>query len=267
MSLRTIETYRKEILAFYKRTSGGALHHYLATPTPRSLKDACEDLYGRRNDTFDDYILQAFFRFKPDEDPISVIKNFDIDKFKPIQNFLKEKTVNTNKNNLNLIAWLIDFKPRPHFLYIKENTPIEENIDMPPQKENHTYIRRVKLAPQNKPTKPIALLISFILLLAAYYQIASFHLQLPWIIQPSTFDIAILQNQKVIKDSSFYIHTNKDLANHFHLNKDSLNFLIFSNSNQQNSTVLKIKPSFYSKTIMVKQSLPDTLIIKLIEKN
>ncbi|MGE9310792.1 hypothetical protein ACLOAU_04080 [Niabella sp. CJ426] len=62
--------------------------------------------------------MKSFFECPLNEElHPSRIKRFDIDKFKPLQNFLK-KPVNTREKNIELLAWLIDFKFRPYSRYI-----------------------------------------------------------------------------------------------------------------------------------------------------
>ncbi len=50
----------------------------------------------------------------------------DLDKFKPMGNFLKRKTKSTDRTNLELIAWLIGFESRP-FLNYKHSILITPN--------------------------------------------------------------------------------------------------------------------------------------------
>ncbi len=42
------------------------------------------------------------------------IRGFETDKFKPLDNYLKGHTERTDDKNLELLAWLIDFRHRPH---------------------------------------------------------------------------------------------------------------------------------------------------------
>lgn len=62
-------------------------------------------------------MLRSFLE-KPDNEDISesAIRRFDPDKFKPLNNFLKKGT-NTDLKNIELLAWLIDFRPRPYSNY------------------------------------------------------------------------------------------------------------------------------------------------------
>ncbi|MBO9684850.1 MAG: hypothetical protein J7502_19630, partial [Flavisolibacter sp.] len=47
----------------------------------------------------------------------SCIRHFDLDKFKPLSNYLK-KGLNTRDKNVELLAWLIEFEYRPFAKYI-----------------------------------------------------------------------------------------------------------------------------------------------------
>lgn len=44
---------------------------------------------------------------------IEAIKNHHINKFKPLVNYLKGQVLNTDQKNTELLAWLINFEPRP----------------------------------------------------------------------------------------------------------------------------------------------------------
>ena len=50
------------------------------------------------------------------------IENFDVEKFRSIGNFLKGKSEKTNTSSLNLIAILVDCKPRPYSKFLKSGS-------------------------------------------------------------------------------------------------------------------------------------------------
>ncbi len=136
MGIKTRQHYQKEILAKYKKEKGGELRGYLAAPTRSQIRDACVYLFHRRNEKNDEYILSRFFQFKNDDNKLLEIKNFGDGRFRSIENFLKEEVENTSIRNLNLISWLIDFKPRPYEEYSKfENSITEEALIDKPESE------------------------------------------------------------------------------------------------------------------------------------
>jgi len=142
MKLKTSVTYRNEILEKYKRERGGEMISYLLEPTRKQIKEACIWLINRRKEKYDDLILNRFFQFKENENKIYAIERTKGDKFKPIVNFLTGETKSTTPANLELIAWLIDFKPRPLSVYLKPNSNLE-NIFKEPEiaQQNHVYYK------------------------------------------------------------------------------------------------------------------------------
>lgn len=125
---RTVETYKQEILTHYKRGKGGELSGYLVEPTPALVKQACIARYSLKTSKEDLKCLKQFFKLKDGDDVILAIEKTEVSKFKPAVNFFKEEVKNPNHSNLELIAWLINFKPRPLYSYIQT-----ENLD--PNKE------------------------------------------------------------------------------------------------------------------------------------
>lgn len=121
MEPRTSESYKREILEQYKRDKGGEVSIYLTKPTRRQIREACLWLLDKRDSEYDRQILNRFFQFKNEENRFRDIQNFEDGKFRPVQNFLKEDVQKTDVKNLELIAWLIDFEPRPLSKYLKSD--------------------------------------------------------------------------------------------------------------------------------------------------
>lgn len=133
MEIKTSNSYQKEVLEKYKRNKGGELSTYLLNPTSRLIKQACILLLDKRTSTDDNNILNCFFQFRDEESRIREVKSFDNDRFKPIVYFLKGKTSTTSDENIELISWLIDFKPRPLRQYLKSDNLISEIDDSKPE--------------------------------------------------------------------------------------------------------------------------------------
>ncbi|WP_291871689.1 hypothetical protein [Maribacter sp.] len=128
MEIKTSESYQKKILEKYKKEKGGEMNSFLMEPTTRQIREACMYLLEKRSSKDDNYILNRFFQFKNEENKWREIQNFDANKFRPIVNFLKNKAKKTSPENIELISWLIDFKPRPLQEYLKSNfSDIDQN--------------------------------------------------------------------------------------------------------------------------------------------
>lgn len=128
MPVRTSESYQREVFEKYLKEKGGEMFGYLASPTRRQIREACIYLIDKRKAKYDEQTLDRFFRFSGDGNELSEIQKFDADKFRPIVNFLKGKVNRTSPENIELISWLIDFRPRP----LKEY--LDEGVFFPDQK-------------------------------------------------------------------------------------------------------------------------------------
>jgi len=110
-------SYSKAILALYR--------HKLATQdpfmpirqlSPGSIKTAClEACREREIDLKGTRALRGFFQTGSDRETfLTAIDEFPISKFKPVRNFLIGKTKNPDDMVVELVAWLVDFQPRPY---------------------------------------------------------------------------------------------------------------------------------------------------------
>jgi len=100
--------YQKKIAA------NNAFPLSLIQPTPARLKAECLAVCNKRFERKDERTLRAFFGEGGDKGAsLQAINRCDVDKFRPLNNFLKESTGTTDPKNIELLAWLIDFKDRP----------------------------------------------------------------------------------------------------------------------------------------------------------
>ncbi|GGG14013.1 hypothetical protein GCM10011344_13320 [Dokdonia pacifica] len=122
MERKTFQTYKKEILEKYQEEKGGEVRSYLIDPTRKRIREACIFLFEKRNEKTDKEILRRFFDFREGEDQQQKIENFHLNKFRPIDNFLKGKTKDPDNICVEMVSWLIDFKPRSYTIYFSYNT-------------------------------------------------------------------------------------------------------------------------------------------------
>lgn len=108
--------YKHKVLTFYhQQREKGMLASRLMNPTPAGLKKECERVLSERYLPSDKKILHDFFGdFDTPQSLSSRIPRFETDKFKPLVLRLKEKTLETDTCNIELLAWLIDYRPRPY---------------------------------------------------------------------------------------------------------------------------------------------------------
>src|SRR6185503_726601 len=108
--------YKRSVLAEYeKKKASGALSFNLTHITPANLKSECMAVCEARFERKDEKLLQAFFGQRADATAYrQAIKNGGADRFRPLVTFLRKKSIGTDEKNIELLAWLIDFEPRPY---------------------------------------------------------------------------------------------------------------------------------------------------------
>jgi len=121
------------LAAFKKKLDDKLLPLELVSPTRKSLKKYSYDVCLQRYDPKDELLLSSFFGQR--DNPGAYANAIDLskaEKFRTLHNFLNDKTESTDFVNISMLAWLIDFQPRPYH----ENLRIVENAVMPVQPES-----------------------------------------------------------------------------------------------------------------------------------
>ena len=131
MNRNSIEDYKKDIKSKYEDAKTGEFSGLLIKPSPAELKNLCLVLFDKGCNKLDQEILDRFFEVDDKSNKRKQIENFDVDKFRPISNFMKGRTEVTRVVNLDLIAVLVDFNPRPYRKFIAGNKEeLTEHIDI-----------------------------------------------------------------------------------------------------------------------------------------
>jgi len=110
------DDYKESVLkAFTEIKKDGLLPSALVDPTSSKLKKECLDFFMVRYTPKDQEVFKSIFgRRNSAEEYYLNIKTSNADKFKPLRNFLKGETDSTHERNIELLAWLINFQPRPY---------------------------------------------------------------------------------------------------------------------------------------------------------
>ncbi|MGN8072604.1 hypothetical protein [Mucilaginibacter sp. 22184] len=100
---------------YHDKKAQSELPFHLSHPTAARLKAECLRVCEKRYHRKDENLLHSFFDRQ--EDPASyrnAIRKTDPDKFRPLVTYLKQSGQRrTSEKNIELLAWLIDFEPRP----------------------------------------------------------------------------------------------------------------------------------------------------------
>ena len=108
--------YRALVLEDYRRKKDrNELSLYLMLATPAKLRNECEAVFATRYLAKDEKTLKLFFGARQTAEGYEqAIRKVDIDKFRPLRNLLSNPEIGTDDKNIELLAWLIDFEPRPY---------------------------------------------------------------------------------------------------------------------------------------------------------
>jgi hypothetical protein len=122
--------YKKLVLEdFDQKILAQQLPAELISPTPGGLKSESVKICERRFDSKDEILLSSFFNKREDAYAYrQAIYNGNADVFKPLTNFLKDRSINTALKNIDLLAWLIDFRPRPYNPSLIITSKIQDKI-------------------------------------------------------------------------------------------------------------------------------------------
>jgi hypothetical protein len=107
--------YQKLVFQDYqKKKADNALSPRLIYPTPAQIKEECIAVCSDRYSKKDEACLIGFFGRREDQAAyMQAIEKHETDKFKPLVNYLRSKVGMTELKNIELLAWLINFEPRP----------------------------------------------------------------------------------------------------------------------------------------------------------
>lgn len=100
---------------YEEKKSSNTISPRLIIATPAELRNECIAVCQTRFAPKDQRILRNFFGDigSDVETCTRVIRRCDPGKFKPLQKYLKKESQETHFRNIDLLAWLIDFEPRP----------------------------------------------------------------------------------------------------------------------------------------------------------
>lgn len=147
--------YQKAIKNKLKEACYGEFSSYLLDPKLTSLRTICEIIVDRELSKADENTFRLFFNVAKEDDLKKSIQKFDIDRLKPIQFFIKRENYNAGIEYLEILAIMIDFKPRPLSNFIKndsldssksvERITIGKILSLNPMKMKKVFLEKRKL--------------------------------------------------------------------------------------------------------------------------
>lgn len=115
--------YEADVLRDYReKKASGALKTNLSHPTPAKLKKECMEVFDKGYLKKDEMALRSFFDLKGDPETYRLaIKKWETDKFRQLNAVLRTGSIKTDEKNIELLAWLTGFQPRPFAFWLKEH--------------------------------------------------------------------------------------------------------------------------------------------------
>lgn len=109
--------YIRLVVADFKKKQQDSERPLLATFTRKSIRQQCINVLDERKsigENIEANILHAFFGVPPKgQDLRTLIEFYPLDKFRPLENLMRGRIQTGDWANVELLAWLIDFKHRP----------------------------------------------------------------------------------------------------------------------------------------------------------
>lgn len=111
-----LDDYKKAVIFnYHEKKEKGLLSLNLSHPSPAKLREECLNVLRSRFDAKDLPFIKEFFNSNIESSDYShSIKRFDADRFRPLVRFMRSQIEDTADRNIELLAWLIDFEPRPY---------------------------------------------------------------------------------------------------------------------------------------------------------
>ena len=138
------EEYKKKVIQDYrKKKEEGKLPPNLERHTAARLRNECLQVFHHRYNDQDSEIFKALCQEEKTnaQEYFQKIKISGTNKFKALDNYLKGVSEDTSENNIELLAWLIDFEARPYkpgdiYKWAQSELLSSNTINLPFSKQN-----------------------------------------------------------------------------------------------------------------------------------
>ena len=138
--------YRDAVILAYKNVkAAGKLAEELLSAKRTSIRSLCLRKYTEGLTPEDEKFFNSFFNPKSiNRDLKTLIAGSDLDRFRPIENFINGSVKSPNEENTKLLAILIDFQDRPMSNWLAKNPQIadKEKTETPEDKTQYSSIKK-----------------------------------------------------------------------------------------------------------------------------
>lgn len=128
--------FQSQVLKHYQeKRASDQLDFASPKPTTAKIKRGCEEALANRFDTRDEPFLRSYFKPKEGQRLDLAIQHFPIDRFRPLNYYLRDHSKNPDFKHIKLLAWLIDFPARPYRSSYETHMEASETEDVQPPVE------------------------------------------------------------------------------------------------------------------------------------
>jgi hypothetical protein len=154
MTQNNLEAYKKAIKQKYETEKTGLYSSLLLQPSRANLRKLCVERFKENQSKDDATTFKVFFGFEFGEGNLNRLKS-ETDRFRALENFLKNTTDCNDREGINLIAILVDYTPRPFLKFAKHFSENEaEQLTSIPEKNSEGKTKDLPLAvPPSKKRK------------------------------------------------------------------------------------------------------------------
>lgn len=155
IDLKRFEDYKQEVILTYKkRKDEGTLPYNLRNLTTANMKKECLAAFQNRYSEKDEETFKLLFKEERNsaEEYFKKLKTSNSEIFKALYQFLKGVSNDTKDNNIELLAWLIDFHPRPH-VYADMGELVKSEWEFSANKSKELYAEENKTVDIVEETK------------------------------------------------------------------------------------------------------------------
>jgi hypothetical protein len=143
---KTSIDYCKAVKQKYEEEKSKKYEGFLIEPTPAGLRELCLIFFEKGLNKKDEEVFANFFKPIDENGLKRAIENVDVEKFKPVCNFLKGISKSTNNTILNLLAIIVELECRPFSKFIhngevKDDSVIEHNEKVSNSVENKKNLK------------------------------------------------------------------------------------------------------------------------------
>ncbi|MFD2554861.1 hypothetical protein [Sphingobacterium tabacisoli] len=142
------ELFKEAVRSAYltKKNNRTLPYDELEKPSPGDLRNLFLLLIARGLSQDDQETLVRFFKYNGDYVELEThIRRYDLDKFRPLRNYILGNTCNPSEDIVKILAILIDFTPRPYRKWREEHLtavgPENETDEYRRKKEQYSSLK------------------------------------------------------------------------------------------------------------------------------